>query len=194
MALEMQFLPGMKSVVGAVLSVVFIGGGLIGPRAEAQGSTCVNSFKKAKSEFLRVYAELEQTKGDREALSIIVGAIGVRCMVAVPTVMGKVGCGVGSLLVGGPPYGHSVMLGRRMQRLYDGYRLYQVYSAYRFKTDTKSESVQEFFAELGVDIQKEETALRELATLMEGGSLCEGQQTRSYNETLNMMKGRLYAP
>jgi len=189
MALEMQFLLPMKSVMGAILSLILVSG----LSATAEESACVKSFRRANSEFFKVYADLERRKMEAQVGTVVGGVVGVGCALVRRTVMGAVGCSLLGAAAGGGAYTYSRTVAARMQRLYDAHRLYQAYAAFKNKQSRQSEFAQRLVSDLGVDVQKEENALRDLAALMEWGSLCEGQQPRSYDEALEMMKSRLHA-
>jgi|GEM_PF-6320075 len=189
MALEMQFLQTMKRTMGAILSLILVSG----LNATAEESACVKSFRKANAEFFKTHAQI-QRRQDEATGGVLVGvAVGLGCAAVRRTVMGAVGCGSLGASLGGASYFVSVIQEAKYKQLFDAHRLYQAYYAYIEGDVEHSEFAQAFLKDLGVDVQKEQAALKELAALMEWGSLCEGEQPRSYEEALELMKGRLHA-
>jgi hypothetical protein len=189
MALEMQNVLYMKIAIGAFLSLILV----TGLPATAEESACVKSFRKANAEFFKTHAQIERRQWEAQ-LGTGVGIVsGLGCMFLRRSVMGVVGCGSFGALIGGGSYAYSVVQEDKLSRMYDAHRLYQAYYAVISDEIQDSKDAQALASDLGIDKQKEKAALKELATLIEWGSLCEGEQTRSYKEALELMKGRLHA-
>ena len=187
MALEMQLFPNMKSAIGAILSLILV----TGLTATAEESACVKSFRKANTEFFKTHAHIERRAHEAWLGGVGGLAAGATCFYFSRTVMGAVGCGALGAVAGGGSYAYSVTQTNKLKRLFDAHRLYQAYYAYTSDEIQHSDYAQNFVSDLGVDKQKEKAALKELAALIEWGALCEGEQPRSYDEALELMKSRL---
>lgn len=179
-----------KKAVAAVLSLV-LGASQV---ALAEESACVKAFRKADLEYQKKQLELDPVQMGATGI-MVSGAAGAGwCFLRSPTVMGKLGCA----LLGGIPLiaggGGHWYASSRLSRMSEASGIYQTYRAYKDDGIKNSEDAQSLLSALGVDKQQEDRAMRELVTLMEWGSLCEGAQPRSVKEVVELMKGRLHSP
>lgn len=196
MAPEMQIAITMTSAKATILSVILMAISTTGSFAIAEEeSVCVNSFRKANAEYFKSHADLEN---DRLNSQLGAGVAGVATAAGVwfarRSIVGMATIGaIGTFATGGS-YTLSELKKNRLQRLFDAHRLYQAYYSTIDETAEPSEYTAQFVSELGVDVNKEKEALKDMAGLMKWGALCEGEQPRSYDEVLDLMKTRLHAP
>ncbi len=194
MAPEMQFVPVMMRAKATILSVILMASFSTGAFAQTEEeSVCVKSFRKANTEFFKSHKTIENRQSNSMYSAAIVGAAGVACVGLRRTVAGLVACSAGATAIGGSAYGYSKIQESKLQRLFDAHRLYTAYYSTIDETADPSEYTTQFVSDLGVDVNKEKEVLKDMAGLMKWGALCEGEQPRSYEEVLEIMKQRLHA-
>lgn len=188
MALEMQFLPLMKSVMGAILSLVLA----TSLKAAAEESACVKMYREADSEFQAKYEKLGQQKWEKGGMAAVGGAGGAACAwVMRRSPAGLVGCAAFTGIVGGPALGSSMMVGSRQQALYDSHLLFQAYEDFQKNPEAASDAGQIIASDLGAEESDVTEVIEEIVTMMEEGTICDKRKPSSYEDTLALLSKRL---
>ncbi len=179
-----------RSLLGTALSLTLA----LSFPAYAAEKSCVEAFRHAKTEFTERMAKLRNDEVNSYAgMGISAAAFAVCMGVLKAGIIARGACGLLFAGTGAAAFGYGSTTRTKIARLHDAYRLFSIYEAHAAMDPQSNKEAQTMMKNLGVDIQKEQKALEEFATLMEFGKLCEGDMPRTYDEAMGLMKDRLHA-
>lgn len=153
--------------------------------AGAAESSCVKVFEQNYKSFVKQRAKLEKTSSTAKWVSgaAAVGGLGL----ATRTLPG----GAVVIMFSGVAYLTSTKTSQAMSEMFDAHRIYSIYIAHVDKDSEVPLATKEMMEELGVDVQKEEVVLNELASLMQKGQLCVGPEPKRYDDVLDLLRKNL---
>lgn len=187
----MHFTHYMKRPLGAILSLVMMFS--LSTAHAAEESACVKSYRKANSDFFKILSKVNTTSTTTK----VVGVTGAACagyFAFSKSFMGTLMCGMGFGAIAGGTFVLSQLQKSDLEKLEGAHLIYQAYFAYQTNDFKESEYVKELMKDLKTESTDPAKVLKELATLMDWGHLCEGERFLSYDEVIKVMTSRLHAP